>query len=152
MEVSHQLRKQGKKVVFTHGAFDLFHKGHSMMLETSKKKGDVLIVGVDPDSNIKKYKNRFRPIINENDRMHILSKHECTDFVFLMEELEYVNGSNPEYFAEFYRVMNPNLITYGINFAYKKDFEKKFRGIKHAEIVHRYDSTTGIIKRILNVG
>ena len=51
-DVSNQLRLNDKSVVFTHGAFDLFHIGHAEFLKRSKKLGDYLIVGVDCDERI----------------------------------------------------------------------------------------------------
>jgi D-beta-D-heptose 7-phosphate kinase/D-beta-D-heptose 1-phosphate adenosyltransferase len=61
--IAHQLRTQNKKVIFTHGTYDLFHAGHSYFLTKSKKLGDVLIVGIESDKRVEKFKGKGRPII-----------------------------------------------------------------------------------------
>lgn len=154
VEISHQLKKQGNKIVFAHGAFDLLHRGHSTFLKEAKKRGDILVVGVDPDYNIKQYKSILRPIIGQKDRTHMVSIHESTDFVFILDELEYSNSQNPEYFFNLYKIMNPNIVAFGRNFKYKNQFSNRKDEIAYEEISHIYDepiSTTSIIKRIIGL-
>ena len=62
-----KLRSENKTIVFTNGCFDILHAGHVRYLKESKSKGDVLIVGLNSDSSIKKIKGESRPINNEQD-------------------------------------------------------------------------------------
>ena len=80
------IRKQGKTIVTTNGAFDILHVGHLKSLKFAKKYGDVLIVGLNSDSSIKEYKNENRPIIPENQRAEMLSSINYVDYVTLFEE------------------------------------------------------------------
>jgi len=91
-------KKHGKKVVFTNGCFDILHTGHISLLETAKRQGDVLIVGLNTDDSIKRLKGNDRPINNEYDRAKVLSALEAVDGVILFNEdtpIELVNGIVP---------------------------------------------------------
>jgi|TARA_B100000959_G_scaffold274439_1_gene326374 D-beta-D-heptose 7-phosphate kinase/D-beta-D-heptose 1-phosphate adenosyltransferase len=62
------LKRIGKKIVFTNGCFDLLHEGHKNLLKASSSYGDILIVGLNSDSSVKKLKGNKRPIQKANDR------------------------------------------------------------------------------------
>jgi D-beta-D-heptose 7-phosphate kinase/D-beta-D-heptose 1-phosphate adenosyltransferase len=55
-KVIKKLKKQNKIIVFTNGCFDIIHSGHIKVLREAKKKGNILRVGVNSDSSIKKIK------------------------------------------------------------------------------------------------
>lgn len=74
-------RRQGKKVVFTNGTFDILHRGHVEYLQAARRLGDVLIVGLNSDASIHRIKGRGRPINRYADRATVLSALECVDFV-----------------------------------------------------------------------
>ncbi len=76
----------GKKIVFTNGCFDILHKGHVSYLTEAKKLGDLLVVGVNSDSSVKRLKGPERPINNEADRAYVLSQLKCVDFVEIFHE------------------------------------------------------------------
>lgn len=80
------LKEQGKKVVFTNGCFDILHKGHISFLTDAKKEGDILIVGVNSDSSVRKLKGNNRPIIDEDSRAFVLSNLKCVDYVIIFKE------------------------------------------------------------------
>lgn len=82
----YELRKEGKKIVFTNGCFDLLHVGHIRYLREAKKLGDVLVIGLNSDSSVKKIKGAGRPIQNEKDRAEILSALEMVDYVVIFGE------------------------------------------------------------------
>jgi D-glycero-D-manno-heptose 1,7-bisphosphate phosphatase len=84
--ITEALRGQGKTIGFTSGAFDLLHAGHVDYLEKAKMMCDVLIVGVNSNTSVKKYKGKGRPIIDEAQRMKVVAGLECVDFVFLFDE------------------------------------------------------------------
>ncbi len=80
------VKKEGKKVVFTNGCFDILHQGHIICLREAKSFGDVLVVGLNTDSSISKLKGTDRPIKDEKTRMLILQALEDVDFVILFSE------------------------------------------------------------------
>lgn len=75
-----------KKIVFTNGCFDLLHIGHIHCLLSASNYGDILVVGINSDSSIKRIKGEERPVIPQNERVEILSALECVDYVILYEE------------------------------------------------------------------
>jgi rfaE bifunctional protein nucleotidyltransferase chain/domain len=83
-----QLQASGKTVVFTNGAFDILHVGHLSYLEFARAQGDCLIVGLNSDASIKRYKGRDRPINACADRARLLLGLRCVDFVVVFEEDE----------------------------------------------------------------
>lgn len=78
--------KQNKKIVFTNGCFDILHAGHIKIFKEAKKQGDVLIVGINSDSSIKKIKGKERPIINQKQRLNIISAIRYVDHVVIYNE------------------------------------------------------------------
>lgn len=89
--IVNEQREKGKKIVFTNGCFDLLHVGHLYSLKEAKKHGDLLVVAVNSDKSVKKYKGDERPIINENDRIALLCALEIVDYVILMDDDNPVN-------------------------------------------------------------
>lgn len=79
-------KNQKEKVVFTNGCFDILHTGHIRFLKKAKKLGDILIVGLNSDSSVKKIKGKERPIVNQRDRAEILSNLVTVDYVCLFDE------------------------------------------------------------------
>lgn len=75
-----------KQIVFTNGCFDILHIGHIRYLQEAKKHGDVLIVGINTDSSVKRLKGPQRPIQSAPERAEILAALACVDFVTLFEE------------------------------------------------------------------
>ncbi|MBF4806566.1 MAG: adenylyltransferase/cytidyltransferase family protein, partial [Pseudoleptotrichia goodfellowii] len=68
-----ELKKNGKKTVFTNGVFDILHIGHLTYLEEARNLGDVLIVGVNSDASVKVNKGDKRPINSQKNRAEMLS-------------------------------------------------------------------------------
>ncbi|SJZ46854.1 glycerol-3-phosphate cytidylyltransferase [Cetobacterium ceti] len=81
-----ELKKQGKKVVFTNGCFDILHVGHLTYLNEAKRQGDILIVGVNSDSSVKRLKGESRPINNEIDRGEMLCGLKAVDYTVIFHE------------------------------------------------------------------
>ncbi|MCI4405985.1 MAG: D-glycero-beta-D-manno-heptose-7-phosphate kinase [Sulfuricurvum sp.] len=81
-----RLKKEGKKLVFTNGCFDILHVGHVKYLQEAKSYGDVLIVGLNSDSSVRELKGPTRPVNSEADRAYILAALESVDFVVLFSE------------------------------------------------------------------
>ena len=55
-------RKKGQKIVFTNGCFDILHAGHVSVLEFSRSKGDLLVVGLNSDASVRRLKGPTRPV------------------------------------------------------------------------------------------
>ena len=79
-------RFQDKKIVFTNGCFDLLHLGHIDYLSKAGDLGDVLIVGLNTDSSVKRLKGNNRPLQDENSRAKILASLEFVSAVVLFDE------------------------------------------------------------------
>lgn len=80
------LKRQRKKVVFTNGCFDVLHRGHIECLRKAKSFGDVLVVGLNSDSSVRKIKGDKRPILPQGDRAEILASLEMVDYVVIFRE------------------------------------------------------------------
>ena len=99
-----RLRKKNKKIVFTNGCFDIIHPGHIYLLKKSKDMGDVLIVGLNSDSSIKKIKSEDRPINKESDRVKILES---------IKHINYVTIFNEETPLKLIKLINPDILVKG---------------------------------------
>ena len=82
----HTLKKNGKRIVFTNGCFDILHVGHVRYLEQAKSLGDVLVVGINSDRSVRGLKGPRRPILPVEERGEILSGLGCTDYVTVFDE------------------------------------------------------------------
>lgn len=80
-------KRNGKKVVFTNGCFDLLHPGHIRTLEMARGLGDALIVGINSDESVRTLKGEGRPVIPEQERAEILASLESVDAVVIFDEL-----------------------------------------------------------------
>ena len=92
-------KNNGKKIVFTNGCFDILHRGHVEYLQKAKGLGDLLVLGLNSDSSVKRLKGESRPINNEKDRAIILSALECVDYIIIFDEdtpLELIKNLKPD--------------------------------------------------------
>ena len=92
-------KKQGLKVVFTNGVFDLLHRGHLDYLQQARRLGDVLVIGVNTDSSVRQFKDPGRPLVGEADRAFALSSLRQVDAVTLFDQetpLELISGLKPD--------------------------------------------------------
>jgi len=87
IQIRKKAKKENKKVIFTNGCFDLLHRGHIEYLKKAKKLGDILIVGLNSDSSVKKIKGEGRPIQGQADRAVILASLYFVDYVCIFNEL-----------------------------------------------------------------
>lgn len=81
-----ELKRQGKRIVFTNGCFDIIHKGHITLLNKASEAGDVLIVGVNSDNSIRRLKGADRPINNLEDRVTVLAGLQTVNFLVSFDE------------------------------------------------------------------
>ncbi len=81
-----QWRKAGYKIGFTNGSFDLLHPGHIASLQQSRSACDRLIVGLNTDASVKRYKGESRPIQDQSARATVLAALEIVDQVVLFDD------------------------------------------------------------------
>jgi rfaE bifunctional protein nucleotidyltransferase chain/domain len=83
-----RLRKEGKRLVFTNGCFDLLHAGHVQYLSFAREQGDALLVGVNSDASVQRNKGPERPLVPEKERALVLASLEAVDYVIVFDEDE----------------------------------------------------------------
>jgi D-beta-D-heptose 7-phosphate kinase/D-beta-D-heptose 1-phosphate adenosyltransferase len=79
-------RASGKRIVFTNGCFDIVHLGHVKYFQWAKRQGDLLVVGVNTDTGIRRLKGAKRPIIGEVDRLGVLEELESIDYLVTFDD------------------------------------------------------------------
>ncbi len=79
-------KHQGKHVVFTNGCFDLLHLGHVDYLEKARNLGDVLVVGLNTDDSVSRFKGPQRPIQDQQSRARIMAALQAVDLVVFFNE------------------------------------------------------------------
>lgn len=82
------LKQLNYKVVVTIGTWDLLHIGHVRYLRNARNRGDVLIVGVDSDKTVKRYKGSLRPIVPYVERCEMLTYQTCVDLVTPIDDVD----------------------------------------------------------------
>jgi len=142
-QIREKLKREGKKVVFTNGCFDIVHRGHVDYLTKAKALGDVLLVGMNTDASVKRLKGPARPVVCQDDRAFVLSAFGAVDYVCLFEE------DTPQ---ELIRAVIPDVLVKGSDWAVDsivgKDIVEAAGGtVQTIEFVPNR-STTDIIKKI----
>lgn len=79
-------KREGKKVVFTNGCYDILHPGHIRLLESCRSMGDILILALNSDSSVARLKGPARPLIAEGDRVALAVALEAVDAVTTFDE------------------------------------------------------------------
>jgi rfaE bifunctional protein nucleotidyltransferase chain/domain len=137
------LHKRGKSVVFTNGCFDILHYGHAKYLETAKSKAEILVVGVNSDSSVKKLKGKLRPIVNQKFRAAMVAALEAVDFVVIFPE---------ETPLKIIRALKPDVLVKGGDWKEDDivgaDFVRQRKGRVYSIKFIKGFSTTDIIKKI----
>ncbi|HVK38837.1 MAG TPA: D-glycero-beta-D-manno-heptose 1-phosphate adenylyltransferase [Candidatus Kapabacteria bacterium] len=80
------LRREGRRIVFTNGCFDILHIGHAQYLEIARSLGDVLIVGINDDASVRRLKGNARPVMHETDRAGLVASLRAVDFTSIFGE------------------------------------------------------------------
>ena len=141
-EVVSNIKKQGKKIVTLNGSFDLLHAGHLEIIYQASLQGDVLIVALNTDSSVQRYKSPDRPIIPLKYRLQMMGALEMVSFVTWFDEVdprELLNKIRPD--------VHVNGGEYGFD-CIEAEVVKKHGGKIY--IVEKIDglSTSEIIKKI----
>ncbi len=143
VKIRQELRRAGKRVVFTNGCFDILHRGHVDYLTKAKALGDILIVGLNADDSVRQLKGQGRPIVGEEDRAVILAALAVVDFVSVFaEETPY----------ELIRAVVPDILVKGADWRAEeivgRDVVEAAGGSVHTIDYLPNRSTTGIIQKI----
>lgn len=141
--LARQYRFKGKKMVFTNGCFDLLHRGHVSYLAKARALGDIMFVGLNTDSSVKRLKGETRPLQDETTRALIMASLVCVDHVILFDQ---------ETPLELIQTIVPDILTKGADYQIHTivgaDVVIAAGGeVKTIELVDGY-STTNIVKKM----
>ncbi|HTO94771.1 MAG TPA: D-glycero-beta-D-manno-heptose 1-phosphate adenylyltransferase [Bacteroidota bacterium] len=142
--VRSRLRRQGRRVVFTNGTFDIIHRGHVEYLAAARRMGDVLIVGLNSDASIRRIKGPKRPINPGADRAAVLASLASVDYVCVF-------GADTPY--ALIRRLVPDILVKGADWKNKgivgSDIVKGAGGSVRTVRLTPGRSTTNVIERVL---
>jgi D-beta-D-heptose 7-phosphate kinase/D-beta-D-heptose 1-phosphate adenosyltransferase len=79
-------KREGRRVVFTNGCYDLLHPGHIRLLEEARSRGDLLVLALNSDSSVRRMKGPARPLIPETERAEMVLALEAVDAVTFFDE------------------------------------------------------------------
>jgi D-beta-D-heptose 7-phosphate kinase / D-beta-D-heptose 1-phosphate adenosyltransferase len=135
-------RNRGKKIVFTNGCFDVIHTGHIEYLKLCKSHGDIVVVGLNSDSSVRKIKGPGRPLNNQDDRASVLAALEMVDFVTIFDEPDPLN---------LIKKVKPDILVKGQDWEHKgvigRQFVESYKGkVVLAPLVKGKSSTATIEK------
>ncbi|HEV2178305.1 MAG TPA: D-glycero-beta-D-manno-heptose 1-phosphate adenylyltransferase [Terriglobia bacterium] len=82
-----ELKRQGTRVVFTNGCFDLLHPGHTRYLAKARELGDALLVAINSDHSVRVLKGPGRPVVAEAERAELLAALRVVDYVTVFDDL-----------------------------------------------------------------
>ena len=137
------IRRQGSRVAFTNGCFDILHSGHVAYLEQARKTADCLVVGLNSDASVRALKGEARPVNGEADRARVLAGLGCVDLVVIFGE---------ETPLSLIRAILPEVLVKGADWHEEQivgGAEVKAAGGRVVRIAFEHDiSTTAIISRV----
>ena len=137
------IRKSNKTIATLNGSFDLMHAGHLYIIYEAKKQADVLIVALNTDSSIQRYKSPDRPLITLKYRLELMSALEFVDYVTWFDE------TDPRaLLAKIRPDVHVNGVDYGQN-CIEAETVKQHGGLIHLVDIIDGLSTSNILKKIL---
>lgn len=141
-----RLKREGKRVIFTNGCFDILHAGHTRYLREAKKLGDVLVLALNSDSSVRSIKGEKRPIVPESERAEVVASLASVDYVTIFNEL------TPLELIEF---LQPDVIVKGGDWAEKDivgaDTVRRWGGRVAIMPEIKGASTTNVIEKVIQV-
>lgn len=143
--IREKLTKEGRRLVFTNGCFDLLHVGHVRYLTAARKLGDALAVALNSDASVSALKGPDRPVNTEADRAEIMAALECVDFVtvFYTERVtDLIERVRPDIYAK-----GGDYTPESLDPGERGALEKTGAEIRILPLVHG-KSTTGTLERI----
>lgn len=97
------LQREGKRVVWTNGCFDILHVGHITYLNRARQEGDILVVGLNSDASVRAIKGPERPVVSERERAIVMSALACVDYLVIFSEptpLALLQALRPDVYAK----------------------------------------------------
>lgn len=79
-------RRQGRRIVFTNGCFDILHAGHVRYLAQARRLGDVLVVALNTDRSVVAIKGPDRPVVGQEERAFVVAGLESVDYVTFFDD------------------------------------------------------------------
>jgi len=141
--VRQQWRREGRKVVFTNGCYDILHPGHVRLLESARSLGDILILALNTDASVQRLKGPTRPLIAENERAELAAALEAVDAVTFFDE------DTPR---ELIAAVLPDILIKGADWAHfiagREEVEAAGGQVLALPLEPGY-STTGILEEVL---
>ena len=138
-----ELGRQGKRVVFTNGVFDILHPGHVRYLATARSHGDALIVAVNSDRSVRAIKGPERPVNPEAERAEVITALACVDAAVVFDE------DTPH---DIISAIQPDVLVKGADWAHDKivgrDIVEARGGVVIRVTVEEGHSTTNVIKKV----
>lgn len=131
-------RAKGKKIVFTNGCFDILHAGHVSILEFSKNQGDVLVLGINTDTSVKRLKGPTRPINKQADRALVAASLASVDAVVLFGQ------DTP---LELIKFIKPDVLVKGADYTVQNVVGREFAKKVALYPLLKGRSTTNVIKK-----
>ena len=136
-------KKEGKRVVFTNGCYDLLHPGHIRLLEQARSLGDILILALNSDDSVRRLKGPTRPLLSEQERAEVASGLAAVDAITVFDE------DTPR---ELIAVVLPDVLVKGADWAHwiagREEVEAAGGQVMALALEPGY-STTGIVEEIL---
>jgi len=136
-------KKEGKRVVFTNGCYDLLHPGHIRLLEQARSLGDILILALNSDDSVRRLKGSTRPLMSEQDRAEVASGLAAVDAITVFDE------DTPR---ELIAAVLPDVLVKGADWAHwiagREEVEAAGGQVMALALEPGY-STTGIVEEIL---
>jgi rfaE bifunctional protein nucleotidyltransferase chain/domain len=145
-----QEKHQGQKIVLAGGAFDILHQGHIDFLRDTKALGDILVIAIKTDAEVRDYKDLDRPIQNEDVRAAVIDAIRYVDYTVISPEPPPNFGpeSEPPRMAVA-RELHPNLlVTYSDRWEPRRAALKELGTELKIVPINKVNSTTSIIERI----
>lgn len=134
-----RIRAMKRKIVFTNGCFDILHKGHVTYLRKAAAMGDILILGLNSDSSVRRLKGDGRPLNSEEDRAEVMAALEFIDFITVFDD------DTP---YELIKTVQPDVLVKGGDYKIEEVVGREFaRKTVLIDFVNGY-STTGLIENM----
>jgi rfaE bifunctional protein nucleotidyltransferase chain/domain len=143
---AHQFKDSGKKVILTSGCFDILHVGHLENLKVAKSLGDILVVCLSNDEQVRKLKGNSRPVNNYDDRINLFKTISYVDYIVLYSE---ANIETEETLDQMMKIVDPAIWVKGDEYTETK-IREKHPSLKNIVLIPTIinKSTTNIIKKI----
>lgn len=138
-------RRDGHRVVFTNGCFDLLHIGHTRYLQAARSLGDLLIVAINSDASVTALKGPERPLVPQDERAEVLAALACVDYVTIFD------APDP---GEVIAALQPDVLVKGGDWPIEKIVGREVVQARGGRVVSiplvPGASTTGLVRRILD--